>query len=56
MKYQKIKDIFGNINETMIKRIDNNGVEWFIPFAEGNSDYQKYLDWLAEGNEPEEAE
>lgn len=24
----------------------------FIPFCEDNTDYQKYLEWLAEGNEP----
>jgi hypothetical protein len=23
-----------------------------IPFDEQNSDYQKYLEWIAEGNEP----
>ena len=23
-----------------------------IPFAEDNTDYQEYLAWLAEGNEP----
>ena len=23
-----------------------------IPFAEGNTDYQAYLKWLAEGNAP----
>ena len=23
-----------------------------IPMVEGNTDYQKYLEWLAEGNEP----
>ena len=24
----------------------------FIPFDEGNTDYQEYLRWQAEGNEP----
>ena len=24
----------------------------FIPFAEDNTDYQAYLKWLSEGNEP----
>ena len=28
------------------------GTNISIPFAEGNTDYQEYLAWLAEGNEP----
>lgn len=28
----------------------------FIPFDEQNSDYQKYLEWVAEGNTPIPAE
>jgi hypothetical protein len=24
----------------------------WIPFDEGNTDYQQYLKWVAEGNEP----
>lgn len=27
-----------------------------IPFAEGNTDYQQYLKWLSEGNQPEQEE
>ena len=27
-----------------------------IPFDEANTDYQEYLEWLSEGNTPEEAE
>ena len=25
---------------------------WQIPLIEGNTDYQQYLKWLAEGNQP----
>tara|TARA_R100001086_G_scaffold133944_1_gene69665 strand:- start:71 stop:241 length:171 start_codon:yes stop_codon:yes gene_type:complete len=27
-----------------------------IPFDEANTDYQEYLEWKAEGNEPEAAD
>jgi hypothetical protein len=32
-----------------IKRLADNA---FIPLNANNTDYQKYLEWLAEGNEP----
>ena len=37
---------------TCIKKDLPNGKKLFIPIAEGNTDYQEYLEWLAEGNEP----
>jgi len=51
--YQQCKDSFGNVSTTCIKRIADNA---FIPMAEGNTDYQAYLKWVAEGNTPLPAE
>jgi hypothetical protein len=36
-----------------VKRLSDNA---FIPFDESNTDYQEYLKWIAEGNEPLPAE
>jgi hypothetical protein len=37
-----------------ISKNTDDGTLVFIPFDEGNTDYQAYLDWVAEGNTAEE--
>ena len=39
-----------------IKRILDDGTISCIPIAEGNTDYQAYLAWVAEGNTAEAAD
>ena len=40
-------------NWQCIKRLADNA---FIPFDPANTDYQEYLEWVAEGNTPEAAD
>ena len=51
MKY-KLRIDNKTLNTSVIRLEDGA----FIPFDPDNTDYQKYLEWIAEGNTPEEAE
>ena len=51
--YKKVKNILGETDKNTIQRTSDNA---FIPFDEANRDYQAYLEWVAKGNKPEEAE
>ena len=46
------KNILGETSNTIIRKADNVT----IPFDEGNTDYQDYLAWVAEGNTAEAAD
>lgn len=51
--YQKILLMNGQPDDNHIKKIDGNV---FIPFDINNREYQEYLEWVNQGNVPQEAE
>ena len=57
--YKLLKDSYKNeIRTDYILYVDESDLDtkYFIPCELGNSDYRKYLIWVAEGNTPEPAD
>lgn len=44
---------FGNTETHSVIRLSDKTL---IPFDPANTDYQEYLEWIAKGNTPEEAD
>lgn len=56
-KLQNTKKINSNeIIERLVVITDINDKQMTVPFSSSNVEYQAYLAWLAEGNEPEPAD
>jgi|TARA_A100001391_G_scaffold144891_1_gene102523 hypothetical protein len=51
--YKKFKNIDGVVTCIITEK---DGLVLSIPISENNRDYQEYVKWLGEGNEPEAAD
>jgi len=51
--YQLVRPLPTKTESTVVRRKEDNT---FIPMVEGNTDYQAYLKWVAEGNTPQPAD
>jgi hypothetical protein len=50
ISYQEVKTFDGSVNAILVTYVD--GRKGHIPFDPANTDYQAFLAWKAEGNEP----
>ena len=48
----KLQSYMGRTDNTCLIVTKTDGRVMYVPQSDDNSDYQEYLAWLAEGNEP----
>jgi hypothetical protein len=48
----KLQSYMGSTDNTYLIVTKTDGKVMYVPQSDDNSDYQEYLEWLAEGNEP----
>ena len=51
--YKLVRSVDTGAMLDLVKRIEDQAC---IPFDLGNADYQKYLEWVGEGNTPDPAD
>ena len=54
IRYKLVENPFTNEND-IVNKIDGSKIT-SIPMVEANTDYQEYLEWVADGGVPEEAD
>ncbi len=55
MAYKLLKNPMTNVVDTVMYT-DSTNIQKCIPFADDNTDYQEYLEWVAAGNTAEAAD
>ena len=54
--YKLFKDPITQQEDKIVIKVLGNDAVLNIPFVEDNTDYQEYLEWVAEENTPEAAD
>ena len=55
INYKLTKDPITGAPGSVVKKIVDGAIS-FIPFDNDNTDYQEYLEWVADGNTPQAAD